>query len=405
MTNPTRQDGGLFQPITVTQGSVKIGAFGPQGSGKTTTLFLLAVGLSLTYHNAAPIMYHDTENGSDFMKAIADIEGVPVLVRKSRSFKDMCAGIYEGERQGACVYIEDSITHDWLELLEAFKDKKQITRIMLDHWGEIKPQWANEWVVPMLNSPMHILIAGRAGLVYENVDQEDGSTKNEVTGSKMKAEGDFGYEPNLLFEMFGERGILGADGKMVKGSRRRKGGNYIHHAYVLKDRTRNLQGREFTWQNLNNYKKGDWKKVFDAFQPHFKFFNIGGTQKALTASPSTELFDKDGNSEYFQRKRRKEVALEEVENTLKLLWPGRDDKSTRIRLLVMEKLFNTRSWTKVTQAQPEEIEAALLRLQDFEFKTKNAPRDDEQCVMQAFGELEGAVIETKSGANGSEKLQ
>jgi ABC-type iron transport system FetAB ATPase subunit len=45
----------LFEPISVNQTSVKIGAFGPQGSGKTTTLFLLALGLSLTYHDGAPI--------------------------------------------------------------------------------------------------------------------------------------------------------------------------------------------------------------------------------------------------------------------------------------------------------------------------------------------------------------
>lgn len=388
--NATRSD--LFQPISVTQGSVKIGAYGPQGSGKTTTLFLLGVGLSLTYHKGAPIMYHDTENGSDFMKQIADIEGIEVLVRKSRSFTDMCAGIHEGERAGACVYLEDSITHDWTELMEAFKTKKQITRLMIEHWSEIKPQWAKEWVVPMLNSPLHVLIAGRAGVIYENVEQEDGTTKNEVTGSKMKAEGDFGYEPNLLIEMVGERVRMAPDGTPIRGKKRaaKHGGTFIHHAYVLKDRTRNLQGKEFSWQNLNDYKKGDWKKVFDAFQPHFKFFNIGGAQKALTSSPSTDLFDKDGNSEYFQRKRRKDVALEEVETTLTLLWPGKDAKSTRIKLLVIEKLFNTRSWTKVTQLQPDEIEKGVLRLQEFEIKTKNAPRDDEAVVMQAFEELEPA---------------
>jgi hypothetical protein len=389
----TNGNSGLFQPISVTQGSVKIGAFGPQGSGKTTTLFLLGIGLSLTYHNAAPIMYHDTENGSDFMKAIADIEGVPVLVRKSRSFTDMCQGIHEGERQGACVYLEDSITHDWNELMEAFKAKKQITRIEINHWGEIKPQWANDWVVPMLNSPMHVLIAGRAGMIYENVEQEDGTTKNEVTGSKMKAEGDFGYEPNLLIEMFGERVRMAPDGTPVKGKKRaaKHGGTYVHHAYVLKDRTRNLQGKEFTWQNLNDYKKGDWKKVFAAFEPHFKFFSIGSAQKALTSSPSTDLFDKDGNSEYYQKKRRREVALEEIETTMTLLWPGKDAKSTRIKLLVIEKIFHTRSWTAVTNLQPDKIEDGLSILRDFEFRSRNAPRDDEAVVMQVFAEMFGAV--------------
>jgi hypothetical protein len=391
--NPTQN--GLFQPISVTQGSVKIGAYGPQGSGKTTTLFLLAIGLSLTYHKGAPIMYHDTENGSDFMKRIADVEGVEVFVAKSRSFQDMCRGLHEGEKNGACVYLEDSITHDWNELMEAFKAKKGITKIQIDHWGEIKPQWANDWVVPMLNSPLHILIAGRAGMIYESVEQEDGTSKNEVTGSKMKAEGDFGYEPNLLIEMFGERVRMAPDGTPIKGKKRaaKRGGTYVHHAYVLKDRTRNLQGKEFTWQNLNDYKKGDWKKVFDAFQPHFNFFNIGGAQKALTSSPSTGLFNSDGNSEYFQKKRRKDVALEEIESTLTLLWPGKDAKSTRIKLLVIEKIFNTRSWTKVTQMIPDAIESGLSYLQQFELKSKNMPREDETVVLQALAELKGEPVE------------
>ena len=381
----------LFEPISVNQTSVKIGAFGPQGSGKTTTLFLLALGLSLTYHDGAPIGYHDTENGSDFMKAIADIEGVPVLVRKSRSFADMCQGLIELRAAGACVYLEDSITHDWTELLEAFKRKKQITRIEMNHWGEIKPEWANGWVVPMLNSPMHVLIAGRAGAVYEEIEQEDGSSKSGVTGSKMKAEGDFGYEPNLLFEMYGERVRLAPSGEPVKGAKRspKRGGSFVHHAYILKDRTRAIQGQEFSWTNLNDYKKGDWKKVFARFEPHFKFFKIGkgGTQRALTDSPSTEVFDANGNGEYYRNKQRREVALEEIENTMTLLWPGKDAKSIRLKLLVVEKLFGTRSWTRVTKLKPEEIEHGLNILHIFEMRTKSVPRDDEEVVMLAFDEV------------------
>ncbi len=380
----------LFQPITITQGSVKIGAYGPQGSGKTTTLFLIAMGLSITHHNRAPILYHDTENGSDYMKPIADMEGVPVLVRKSRSFKDMCAGLREGLRAGACVYLEDSITHDWTELMEAYKSKKGITKLQVDHWGEIKPQWASEWVVPMLNSPMHILIAGRAGMVYGPTEQEDGTIKNEVTGTKMKAEGEFGYEPSLLFEMFGER----VSDPEAKGKRRRaqRGGSYVHHAYVLKDRTRILQGREFQWTNLNNYKKGDWKKVFDSFAPHLAFYNIGsGEQHALTSSPSTDLFDSNGNSEYYQIKRRREVAIEELENTMKVLWPGTSGNMQKVKILVLDKLFNTRSWTKVTQFKPEEIEHANNVLHIFELRTANAPRDDEAVVSAAFEQIFSAA--------------
>jgi hypothetical protein len=385
MSAPAPTAANLFQPISITQGSVKIGAYGPQGSGKTTTLFLIALGLSIAHHNRAPIMYHDTENGSDYMKPIADLEGVPVLVRKSRSFKDMCAGLREGPRAGACVYLEDSITHDWNELMDAYKARKGITKLQVDHWGEIKPQWANDWVVPMLNSPMHVLIAGRAGMIYGPTEQEDGSVKNEVTGTKMKAEGEFGYEPSLLFEMFGER--VSNPEVQGKNRRARRGGSYVHHAYILKDRTRILQGREFQWTNLNDYKKGDWKKVFESFAPHLAFYNIGQEQHALTVSPSNDLFDPNGNSEYYQMRRRREVALEEVESTMTVLWPGKDAKSQKIKILVLDKLFNTRSWTKVTQLKPEEIEHGNNVLHIFELRTANAPRDDEAIVSAAFEQI------------------
>lgn len=76
------------------------------------------------YHHSAPVFMHDTENGSTFLKPPFDLEGVPFKVRKSRAFKDMCAGVKEAEQIGACCYIEDSITHDWTELLESFKKRK-----------------------------------------------------------------------------------------------------------------------------------------------------------------------------------------------------------------------------------------------------------------------------------------
>src|SRR5687767_14838017 len=82
----------LLQLAKVEQSAAKIGAFGPGGSGKTTTLSLLAIGLSLTYHNGAPVVFFDTEGaGSDFVKPLFDAEGVPFYNVKSRAFADMRA--------------------------------------------------------------------------------------------------------------------------------------------------------------------------------------------------------------------------------------------------------------------------------------------------------------------------
>ena len=82
------------------QGAAKIAGYGPQGSGKTTTLGMLALGLSITYHDRAPVAMHDTENGSDYLAPLFAIEGVPLVVHKSRAFADLLALLDEAEPAG-----------------------------------------------------------------------------------------------------------------------------------------------------------------------------------------------------------------------------------------------------------------------------------------------------------------
>jgi hypothetical protein len=52
---------------------------------------------------------------------------------------------------------------------------------------------------------VHILIAGRAGKEYEYQENEAGKKELITTGTKFKAEGEFGYEPDILVELWNER--------------------------------------------------------------------------------------------------------------------------------------------------------------------------------------------------------
>src|SRR5262245_17236753 len=97
----------LLKKAQIEQASAKVGIFGRQGSGKTTTAALIAIGLSKTYHKGAPVAALDTENGSDYLVPIFEAEGVPLLVVKSRAFKDMKDGLREAEREGCCAYLVD----------------------------------------------------------------------------------------------------------------------------------------------------------------------------------------------------------------------------------------------------------------------------------------------------------
>ena len=131
----------LLKRASIEQSAAKIGIFGPQGSGKTTTAMLIALGLSKTYHANAPIAFMDTENGSDYCVPLAEIEGVPLQTFKSRAFRDMKAGLNEAETAGCCVYLVDSYTHPWIELCEAFKSKSKRKRLEFQHMDELKTLW------------------------------------------------------------------------------------------------------------------------------------------------------------------------------------------------------------------------------------------------------------------------
>lgn len=379
--------GSPFQEAKVTLSRIKAGFFGEQGTGKTTTAFCIALGLSKLYHNSAPIFMHDTEAGSDFLVELAAAEGVKLFTRKSRSFRDMTSGLQQAVREGACCYIEDSISSDWTELMESFKRNKGITRIQMQHWSEIKPRWNDEWVVPMLNAPIHVLTCGRQGDKWEDVEEQDGNTKAIKVGVKMKAEGEFGYEPFLLLWMEAEQKYAGS-----KKSRTVKGG-FTHRATILKDKSRRIQGLTFEWPDINNYKVGDWKKVFEKLQPHIDFFNIKGevAHSALTNTQDV-IFTDNGNSDYYKRKQEMQIALEEIEGTLTALWPGQDAKSKKFKAAAVHTLFGTRSWTAVTALPIDELNAGLQRLRAIELRAKNSPLDEEDVVNAVLQESMGKTV-------------
>lgn len=407
-TRPERpqSQGGAFQEAKVTLSRIKVGFFGEQGSGKTFTAFCTGIALSKLYHDNAPIFMHDTEAGSDFLVEIAAAEGVKLITRKSRSFRDMTSGLQQAAREGACVYIEDSISSDWNELMESFKrdhgyfdaktgERVPLKKIDMQHWAQIKPRWNDEWVVPMLNAPVHVLTCGRQGDKWEDIAQEDGDTKLTKVGVKMKAEGEFGYEPFLLLWMESEQKFVG--GKKGKG--RQLQGGFTHRATVLKDKTRRIQGVTFEWPDLNNYKTGDWKKVFAHIKPHVDFFDLAGKHAALSPDGKDVIFTDNGNSDYYKRQQEITIALEQIEETLRFIWPGQDAKSKRFKILTLDTLFGTRSWTAVTKQPIADLDAGLIKLRMIEQRTKNTPLDEEDVVVQVLNEVCGKAVAVTADVN------
>jgi len=102
---------------------IKVGFFGGQGAGKTTSAAMLALALAKELHRSAPVWVTDTERGWQFLRPMVAAEGVKLEQRTVPTFKAMLADIREAERTGACVYAVDSLTIIWNELMQSFKAK------------------------------------------------------------------------------------------------------------------------------------------------------------------------------------------------------------------------------------------------------------------------------------------
>lgn len=345
--------------------ALKAAVFGMQGSGKSVLAAMLAVGLSLKYHKGAPIGMQDTEPGSDFLLPIFQTEGVELFVDKTRSFSSALNGLAESEKMGCCCFIEDSATHIWENLQDVYMHENKRKFLEFQDWKVLKGLWNDKWVAPMLASQLHVITCGRMALEYDSQEKLDGEgnptgRKEIIQGdSKMAAEKGFGYEPSLLIEMI-QRRVSDPGDVIVKGRNSKPvakkirsgvtGGHFVNEAHVLKDRSWRLNGMKLEFGGaIREYRKGDYLKVLNAFQPHLDFLNIGGQHKGLVAGVDTRAIvsNGDNSAEYYRMKRFKDMQIETLDTTLEKLWPGATAINKQCRGAVVETLFKVRSRTAV----------------------------------------------------------
>jgi hypothetical protein len=395
-----------LKEIAIEQVGAKVGLFGIQGSGKSLTAILLAIGLSKTFHDGAPIAIHDTEGASDFLEPIARAEGVKVLRHKSTSFSDMVTVLGEAERSGCCVFIQDTVSRTWTELVDAIQKKKQVKKLEFQHWAEVKRLWRERFVDRYMVSPLHCIVVGRAGDTYDTVeDIETGKRSQERSGTKMSAEKEFGYEPNLLIEMEGRR-QPNAESTGKKRRVRNAGGRIIHYAHVLKDRSRALNGLSLEFTDINHYKQGDYVKVFEAFAPHWAFLNIGQAPAGTVdiKSNSGSLFEADGPTARVDWGKRRDIAAEEVAGILAHLFPGQDANSKRIRQSVLHEQFDTFSWTAIESKSVEVLEEAMEVLRAFKGAATTSPVATPDEAVGLLKLCRGHVADSRAAVQRIEQL-
>ena len=219
-----------FKKAKAEQAYLKIGIYGPPGSGKTFTALLCAEGLAAK--SKKRIAFVDTERGTDFYaQTIKDRAVHPDAFDfdaiYTRSITDVLADVKALDCSQYNVVVIDSITHLWESTKQAYAGK--MTRagtIPFTAWGTIKKPY-KELMTLLLNMPAHVFILGRQGNEFDE-DETTGELKK--VGVKMKAEGETPYEPHILLCMEAVRG---------------KDDSFTPTVTVDKDRTGILAGKTF----------------------------------------------------------------------------------------------------------------------------------------------------------------
>lgn len=346
---------GILQDAYDEVAFAKIGMLGFPGGGKTYTAVLIAIGLAKEFGDGRPVAMFDTEKGSDWIRDIFKANGIKLLVAKRRSFKDLIAFTKEAEKE-ACVSLVDSVTHPWGELIDAAQKRYHTNKLKFHHWGPIKQEWSQfaDW---FLNVPMHAIICGRAGFEYSYEKDDDGDLQLLKTGTKMRAESQFGFEPSLVLE------LEAIKKSAISGNLHDKG--IIHRCYVLKDRSRSLEGSE-----LDN-------PGYEDFRPLWKVLNPKATETPVdTESRSAEMLD-DPEQSRAARGRKVQIALDEIKNEFirhGITGTAKGVQERKIELL--ESHFGTNSWTAIEAMRLEDLITGLQALRD-EFMQEESPEPTE----------------------------
>lgn len=349
------ENGNLLKEASPEMAFLKMGIYGKAGSGKTFTATSIAIGLNQYIKSEKPIAFADTETGSDFVRHRFSSNKIKLLVAKTRAFQDLLTIINETEKQCDILLI-DSITHYWNELCDAYMAKNELKRLRLKDWIPLKKTW-REFTDRFITSKLHIIVCGRSADEWAEVeDEEDGSKELKKVGTKMRTETEMGYEPSLLVEM-----------EAIQLSSR-IGGNYIHRAYVKKDRFDIINGKVFD------------EPKFESFLLHVELLNLGGEHKAIEPGrTSQDMFERGNTGE--QKMITKEILLEKITNEIKLIFPGQTEIDKIGRLKLMEKIFQTNSWTEIEKRKTaEELSAGLetIKKGDILKDQKNKPKKGEQ---------------------------
>jgi hypothetical protein len=343
---------GILQKLGNGQGYLKAGLLGFAGAGKTMTATKIAVGTRAFFKEDGPIAMFDTEGGSEYIAEIVrSATGKDMVGVKSRSLDDLLEVGQECVKSGVSVLIVDSMTHVWRDVVDSYlaevnrqrAGRNQGPRKTLEFqdWGPIKAKFG-QWTDFYLNSKLHIIIAGRAGWDYEEEKNEQGKKQLVKSGTKMKTESEFGFEPSLLIEM-----------EMIdERSGGKKSGVVSRMATVIKDRFAVIDGKQFK------------NPKFEDFLPHIERLKPGAHTDIDMSLKTTHDVDETGDAQYYRERKTREILCEEIQGELTAAFPGQSADEKKIKVDLIFNAFNTRSWTAVQSTDSEKLRAGLKAIRE-----------------------------------------
>lgn len=227
-----------FKKAKAEQAALKMGIYGPPGSGKTFTTLLLMEGLAAL--TGKRIAFVDTERGTDFYTKDVPARAVHPKAFDfdalyTRSITETTEEIMAIDPNVySCIAI-DSITHLWEAAKAAYAGRtNKAGQIPFHAWTQIKKPY-KDLMAFLLSSPMHVFILGREGNAF---DKNEDTGEMEAIGKKMKAEGETPYEPHILLQMIPEKDA--------------KTGRTTVTAFAEKDRTGILAYKTILEPNFDN---------------------------------------------------------------------------------------------------------------------------------------------------------
>ncbi|HYG55139.1 MAG TPA: AAA family ATPase [Burkholderiales bacterium] len=254
-----------FRKAKAEQAALKMGVYGPPGSGKTFTSLLIAEGLGAI--SGKRVAYIDTEHGTDFYcKDVPSRAAHPAAFDfdaiYTKSLMEVLAEVRAIDFNTYGVLVLDSVTHLWEAAIAAFSGRQTSAGTIPMHaWGKIKKPY-KDLMSFLLSSPLHVIMCGRQGVEYATNEETD---ELKAVGVKMKAEGETPYEPHILIRM-----------EAIKPKKTNEVAQIV--AYAEKDRTGVLAGRSFV------------NPTFDTLvKPLLPL--LGGTQAHIATSDETAAKD------------------------------------------------------------------------------------------------------------------